>query len=331
MATTLSADRNTLRRDAKQYSFPVAASTKLYKGGAVCLDASGNAIAPTATTGQRTVGIALEDCDNSSGLAAALSIKVQAGCYRFDNYGSGLTKADIGSLVSWHNDVSVVAYSGSLSVAGIMRDIDSDGVWVELGYFAAASASYLLAASNLGDVVSAPAAATALGLGTGNSPTCTAVTTTAGIIAGTTLASGTTCAVGTALTVGTTAAITGAITGPSKHAIKTTAFSIGAQDVDGGAINQSATNGTKGTLPAVAAANKGMRFTYQNTGTGGACGITLGVQSGNYLRGTVAAVTLAGSLQAQPWEIGAATHPHPTLSEVVGEAAMAVDGRSINF
>ena len=26
-----------------------------------------------------------------------------------------------------------------------------------------------------------------------------------------------------------------------------------------------------------------------------------------------------------------ATHPHPTLSEVIGEAAMAVDGRSINF
>jgi hypothetical protein len=26
-----------------------------------------------------------------------------------------------------------------------------------------------------------------------------------------------------------------------------------------------------------------------------------------------------------------ATHPHPTLSEILGEAAMAVDGRSINF
>src|SRR5439155_1266530 len=29
--------------------------------------------------------------------------------------------------------------------------------------------------------------------------------------------------------------------------------------------------------------------------------------------------------------IGGDTHPHPTLSEVVGEAALAVDGRSINF
>ena len=36
-------------------------------------------------------------------------------------------------------------------------------------------------------------------------------------------------------------------------------------------------------------------------------------------------------LEATPWEIGGATHAHPTLSEVIGEAAMAVDGRSINF
>ena len=39
------------------------------------------------------------------------------------------------------------------------------------------------------------------------------------------------------------------------------------------------------------------------------------------------AVTLGGAVDA----IGATTHPHPTLSEVLGEAAMAVRGRSINF
>ncbi len=36
-------------------------------------------------------------------------------------------------------------------------------------------------------------------------------------------------------------------------------------------------------------------------------------------------------LESTPWEIGAATHPHPTLSETLGEAALAVDGSSINF
>ena len=37
------------------------------------------------------------------------------------------------------------------------------------------------------------------------------------------------------------------------------------------------------------------------------------------------------SSRPRPGRSAAATHPHPTLSEVIGEAAMAVDGRSINF
>lgn len=36
-------------------------------------------------------------------------------------------------------------------------------------------------------------------------------------------------------------------------------------------------------------------------------------------------------LNATPWEIGATIHPHPSLSEVIGEAALAVDGKAIHF
>jgi dihydrolipoyl dehydrogenase len=36
-------------------------------------------------------------------------------------------------------------------------------------------------------------------------------------------------------------------------------------------------------------------------------------------------------LEATAWEIGNAVHPHPTLSEALGEAALGVDGKSINF
>ncbi|HSL97986.1 MAG TPA: dihydrolipoyl dehydrogenase [Candidatus Deferrimicrobiaceae bacterium] len=45
----------------------------------------------------------------------------------------------------------------------------------------------------------------------------------------------------------------------------------------------------------------------------------------------IAEASLAFTLDATPWEVGAATHPHPTLAEVMGEAAMNVDRRSINF
>ena len=45
----------------------------------------------------------------------------------------------------------------------------------------------------------------------------------------------------------------------------------------------------------------------------------------------IAEASLAFNLDATAWEVGGSTHAHPTLSEVIGEAAMAVDGRSINF
>jgi dihydrolipoamide dehydrogenase len=59
---------------------------------------------------------------------------------------------------------------------------------------------------------------------------------------------------------------------------------------------------------------------------------TLGVHIvGPHATDLIAEASLAFQLDATPWEIGGATHAHPTLSEIIGEAALAVDGRSINF
>ena len=56
---------------------------------------------------------------------------------------------------------------------------------------------------------------------------------------------------------------------------------------------------------------------------------TLGVHIvGPHATDLIAEASLGFELEATPWEIGGATHAHPTLSEVIGEAAMAVDGRS---
>jgi dihydrolipoamide dehydrogenase len=40
---------------------------------------------------------------------------------------------------------------------------------------------------------------------------------------------------------------------------------------------------------------------------------------------------LARLFQGDPWEVGRNVHPHPTLSEVIGEAALAVDGAALNI
>jgi len=45
----------------------------------------------------------------------------------------------------------------------------------------------------------------------------------------------------------------------------------------------------------------------------------------------ISEASLAMLLEAAPWEVGHAIHPHPTLSEVLGEAMLAVDGKSTSF
>ncbi len=61
-------------------------------------------------------------------------------------------------------------------------------------------------------------------------------------------------------------------------------------------------------------------------------GAVLGVHViGPHATELIAEASLAASLAATVDQLGSATHPHPTLSEVLGEAAMAVRGRSINF
>ena len=45
----------------------------------------------------------------------------------------------------------------------------------------------------------------------------------------------------------------------------------------------------------------------------------------------IAEPALGQLFQADAWEVGRNVHPHPTLSEAIGEAALAVDGVALNF
>jgi len=61
-------------------------------------------------------------------------------------------------------------------------------------------------------------------------------------------------------------------------------------------------------------------------------GEVLGVHMiGAHVTELIAEASAAMLFEATAWEVGAAVHPHPTLSEALGEAAMGVDGKSINF
>ncbi|WP_044479098.1 dihydrolipoyl dehydrogenase [Paenibacillus antibioticophila] len=58
----------------------------------------------------------------------------------------------------------------------------------------------------------------------------------------------------------------------------------------------------------------------------------IGVQIiGAHATELIAQAALAQLLDASPWEIGQAVFAHPSLSEIFGEAALAVDGRALNL
>ncbi len=60
--------------------------------------------------------------------------------------------------------------------------------------------------------------------------------------------------------------------------------------------------------------------------------VVLGVHMiGPHVTDLIAEASAAMLLEATAWEVGAAVHPHPTLSEALGEAATLVDGWAINF
>ena len=130
----LTEDRNTPQRDGRTYSFEVAGSTKIYAGSLVALNSSGYATPGATSTTLVAVGMAIEQVDNSSGSDGDENVTVQAGIFRFGNSTGGdeITIAEIGDACYIVDDQTVAKTDGTStrSVAGIVVDVDSTGVWV---------------------------------------------------------------------------------------------------------------------------------------------------------------------------------------------------------
>ena len=132
--TALATERDTPARVGDRFEFPVAASTKIYKGSLVCINSSGYAVPGSASTTFKSVGMAEETADNSSGAAAAINVKVRRGVFRFGNSASTdlIALADINASCYVVDDQTVAKTNGSSSrsVAGTILSVDATGVWV---------------------------------------------------------------------------------------------------------------------------------------------------------------------------------------------------------
>lgn len=134
--TALVADRNTPSRDNKEFAFGVAAATKIWAGSLACLNASGFLTKGAVATTLKTVGVAQDTVDNTAGANGAVLATVRRGCFKFANSAAGdlIATTDVGATCYVVDDQTVAKTNGSStrSVAGIVRQVDSDGVWVEI-------------------------------------------------------------------------------------------------------------------------------------------------------------------------------------------------------
>lgn len=104
--------------------YPVAASTTIYAGALVSLNASGLAIPGADTASTTCVGIAAAGADNSSGSASDINVTVQRGQVETLNH-TDLAQADVGKVVVVENDNSVTDAAGATNdiPAGVLLSI----------------------------------------------------------------------------------------------------------------------------------------------------------------------------------------------------------------
>lgn len=132
-------NRNTPRREATRLSLPVAANTNIWAGTIVSVltDNSGAVPGGTASSG-KGVGVAQERANNTGGAAGAIRVTVeQQEAFRFGNSASGdlIAISDIGNLCYIVDDQTVAktSNSGARPAAGVVADVDANGVWVIVG------------------------------------------------------------------------------------------------------------------------------------------------------------------------------------------------------
>lgn len=132
---SLAKDRLTPARLLTLLNLAVAANVLCYAGGLAALDANGRVTPGATATGLKGIGRFKDRVDNSTGSAGDLNADVERGCFQYANSSSAdaITEADVGRPCFIVDDQTVAKTDGggTRSVAGVVADVDADGVWVD--------------------------------------------------------------------------------------------------------------------------------------------------------------------------------------------------------
>ncbi len=132
---SLASPRATNSRESRDRVFPVAANVKIWQGAQVML-INGYATPGAVAAGGVSLGRAKYTADNTGGAAGAISVETSRGCFKWDNSATdaiGVNQVGRSCFIfDDHTVASTDGGSGARSPAGIVDQVDADGVWVAI-------------------------------------------------------------------------------------------------------------------------------------------------------------------------------------------------------
>lgn len=142
-ALTTERSTNEIANGAHSLVLPVKASTTIYQGAIVAIDASGYAIPGKKATGLKTAGRAEETVVND-GADGAVTIQVTRGVFVYNNTATAankITEANVLGPCYIEDDQTVTKLATGASIAGTVVRVDDEGVAVEMGFWPVMPAS----------------------------------------------------------------------------------------------------------------------------------------------------------------------------------------------
>lgn len=134
-------NRNTPTRAGNRRGHPVAAAAECFAGAIAVQNATGYAAPATTATGLTAIGVFAAHVDNTAGADGDETVEVERGNFHFQNSAGAdeITRVHIGKICYLVDDQTVAATDGDdgtsgpiRSAAGIVDDVDDNGVWVNI-------------------------------------------------------------------------------------------------------------------------------------------------------------------------------------------------------
>ncbi len=139
----LTADRDTPQREGEAISVGVYTGTVIYAGAMVAINGSGYAVNAADATGLRVIGRAEQTVNATYYDSGDLVVPVSYGCFGWENAGD-IGDADIGDIafVVDNQTVSQATNGTYHIIAGMIRNVDADYVWVDTFHLGRTAGSF---------------------------------------------------------------------------------------------------------------------------------------------------------------------------------------------